>query len=298
MRVVVTGAAGNVGLHVTQELLRQGMRVRAVDRQACPEELHGLPRLQWHQGSADDERLLEQVMDGSDAVAHLAAVPHPQDEDPLNMVATNVLSTFATLHAAAEAGITRVAVSSSMSIYGMAWTPHRFSPEYLPLDEGHPQRPHDPYAVTKQTDESMAAMMHRRHGMDLVCLRMPFTNSGEILRQRIQLDQAEPGGVGAKELWGWLDARDAARAFHRALTVPVHGYHALNVAAPTTTVETDTNELLARFHPDTQIRTAVSGPQGLIDTRRAERVLGFVPEHDWRDMWPDLAEAASAVAPR
>src|SRR5699024_9605680 len=110
MRVVVTGAAGNIGTVVTQDLLDRGHSVVAVDRLGPPAALTRHPHLQWHQGAADDEGLLAQVMSGADGVALLAAIPHPNDDDPLAMVSTNVLSTFATLRAAAQAALPLVVV--------------------------------------------------------------------------------------------------------------------------------------------------------------------------------------------
>lgn len=79
-------------------------------------------------------------------------------------------------------------------------------------------------------------------------LRMPFVGSGDRLREWVDLAHRDPGAI-RQELWTWLDTRDAVDVVRAILESGVTGHHVVNVAAPDTTSDVPTAELLERFHP-------------------------------------------------
>jgi UDP-glucose 4-epimerase len=84
-------------------------------------------------------------------------------------------------------------------------------------------------------------------------------------------------------LWGYIDARDAARAVRAALDWDGTGSEAINIAAADTVMDRPTAQLLEEFYSEVEVRGDVSGNRSLTDIRKAERLLGWVPTHSWRD---------------
>jgi nucleoside-diphosphate-sugar epimerase len=279
MRVVVTGAGGNVGRHVVAELLTRGHEVAAVDRAERPGDLDGAIR-SWTVGEVRDPVLMAGVMAATraEALIHLAAIPRPTLGTPLEVFATNTQATFVALETAGDAGVRRVAIASSTSAYGLVFALRPVSPRYVPVDEEHPFVGSDPYALSKQVDEATAATMHRRHGFQVVALRI--SNTSPMADQMARAAQAvkDPAAV-ASQLWAYLDARDAARAFALAVERELPGCHVINVMAPDTISPEPTAELLARFHPASVVRRPIQGREVPYDLGRARELLGFEPAH-------------------
>ena len=262
MRIVVTGAGGNVGRHVVAELASRGHEVAAVDRVDRPADLAATVR-SWTVGDVGDPALMAGVMASArpDALVHLAAIPRPSLGTPLEVFATNTQATFVALETAGDAGVGRVAIASSTSALGMVFARRPVSPLYVPVDEAHPFVGSDPYALSKQVDEATAATMQRRHGYQVVALRISNTSPMPDQIERAALAARDPGEF-ASQLWAYLDARDAARAFALAVERDLPGCHVINVMAPDTISPEPTADLLARFHPTSVIRRAAARPRG------------------------------------
>ena len=280
MRVVVTGAGGLIGRHVAAELIARGHEVVSVDR-ALPGDEDDAGA--WHVGDVRDAGFMSALMARTrpDALAHLAAIPRPTLEAPLEVFATNTEATFVALEAAGDAGVGRVVIASSTSALGTVFpvaAAAPVSPLYAPVDEDHPFLGSDPYALSKQVDEATAATMQRRHGYQVVALRIPNTGPMDAQVARAATVAADPS-ILANELWAYLDIRDAARAFALALERDVAGCTVVNVMAPDTNAAEPTADLLARFHPTTRLRRPIEGRQVPFDLTRARDLLGFVAEH-------------------
>ncbi|MEV1004567.1 NAD-dependent epimerase/dehydratase family protein [Nonomuraea sp. NPDC050202] len=157
----------------------------------------------------------------------------------------------------------------------------------MPVDEEIPLQVEDPYGLSTQADELTAAMMSRRHGMTTVALRFPRLGGPRDKLRHAAREWAADRAAGARELWSYLDVRDAARAAWLAVTRPVEGHHVVTVAAPNTLMSEPTEKLLAVFHPDSERRAPVSdravpvdlGAAERVDLGAAERVLGFTARH-------------------
>jgi nucleoside-diphosphate-sugar epimerase len=279
MRVVVTGAGGNVGRHVLAELASRGHEVAAIDRVERPADLGGTVN-SWTVGDAGDPGLMAGVMATArpEALVHLAAIPRPSLGTPLEVFATNTQATFVALETAGEAGVGRVAIASSTSANGMVFARRPVSPVYVPVDEDHPFVGSDPYALSKQVDEATAATMHRRHGYQVVALRI--SNTAPMAEQVVRAAQAarDPAET-ASQLWAYLDARDAALAFALAIERDLPGCHVINVMAPDTISLELTADLLARFHPTSVVRRPLPGRNVPYDLTRARELLGFEAAH-------------------
>lgn len=271
MRVLVTGAAGRIGRAVVAQLNERGAHVTGLMLDDPGDLDVGTTVV----GDARDGEVVRQAVHGVDAVIHLAAIPTPDDHDPAQVFATNTQTTFTVLEQAGVEGIRRVSLASSYSATGMSWARHPHSPPTLPLTVGTPPVVEDPYSLSKQVDERTAAMMARRHGMTVVALRYPFIGEPEDrLTQHAAALAADPE-LGARELWSYLETRDAATAAVLAITAPVTGTHVVYVAAPHTIVPYPTEALLARFHPASRLVRPMPGRTTPIDLEPARELLGF-----------------------
>lgn len=162
MNVLVTGARGFLGRRVVEALLRRGHRVRALDRQAGPPP--GTPALE---GLAADLRTadLRGACEGVACVVHLAA---ELQGDGAAMVATAVVGTERLLDAMASAGVGRMVLASSLSVYDWS-VPAGVLEEESPL-EPHPET-RGPYALGKLRQEEVARDRCGRAGVILTVLR-------------------------------------------------------------------------------------------------------------------------------
>ena len=185
-RLLVTGAAGFIGSHLCERLIADGYEVAGVDnfdpfyaretKEANLVGLRGHSRFQFTEADVATDPL---QLDGVSAIVHLAAKAgvRPSWQDPAGYVVANVLATVRVLEAARQAGIARVVLASSSSVYGDN-TP-------APFEEGTPAvAPVSPYAATKRAAELVAHPFALTYGLKVACLRF-FTVYGP--RQRPDL---------------------------------------------------------------------------------------------------------------
>jgi nucleoside-diphosphate-sugar epimerase len=281
----VTGAAGGIGRFVVPELAGAGWTVLAADR--VDREVPGAAaRLV---GDLRDPAFVSECFtgavargfDGVDAVVHMGAIPAPTIVAEHETLLFNAGPAYLVLTEAGRRGVRRIVASSSFSAVGLAWADRDLSPYYAPVDERHPRLTVDPYGLSMGVTEEIAAVTTRRFGADTVCLRFPFVGTGGRLDHRLTQVHARPED-NRRELWAWVDTRDAARAVAAALTADLSGHHVLNIAAPDTTAFEPTRDLLDRYHPDTVVRSELANHESLVDTRLAEAVLGFNAKYGWR----------------
>ena len=174
MQAVVTGASGFIGSHLVDGLLSAGYRVKALGR-----HLPGLiaPSAQTHPNlslvsvSLADRLALQQALEGSELVFHLASgsLPQSSNRDPHADVQLNLLGTLNLLEAARLTGVKRlVMVSSGGTVYGI--------PQAVPIPETHPTDPICSYGITKLAMEKYVALYRQLHGLEGVVLRVanPF----------------------------------------------------------------------------------------------------------------------------
>jgi nucleoside-diphosphate-sugar epimerase len=283
MKVLVTGAAGAVGRHVVAEFRTHGAVVIGLDRVT--------PAAAWLSGGgptvfavaeATDESAVRSSVAGCDAVVHLAAIPAPTLAPPLEVFAGNTQATMTVLTAAAEAGARSAIIASSISILGLVYAQSDRSPDYVPIDEDHPLRVEDPYALSKQCDEATGRMIATRYGLPVAALRLPYTASAEAIAERSRSLSSDPAPA-ARELWAYLDARDAALACRLAVAAQLagslRGFTCLNIVAEDSIVDEPLTELLGHYHPRTVIRGPAGSSGSAYDTRRSRAALGFVAPH-------------------
>ncbi|MCW5851430.1 MAG: NAD(P)-dependent oxidoreductase [Anaerolineae bacterium] len=287
MRILVTGGSGRVGRWVVRELVEHGYEVVNVDRvpltvQDDAEGAEAMRAARTFNANLHNVRAISSVMDGCDRVIHLAAFNAPLYRPPEETFSHNTQATFCVLQAAADLGIQRAVIASSVSAIGMAYARHDFAPLYAPVDEAHPFLGQDPYALSKEVDESTAAMFHRQTGMTVAAMRFHWVSApGEAAKmvERIRDDVQQH----MTNLWGYVDARDVAQACRLALEVEGLGFEAFNVLAADTLREEPTEDLVRTYLPQVEIRQPMPGNTTAWSIDKARRLLGYSPQHTWRD---------------
>ncbi len=281
MKVLVTGGSGRLGRATIAELVAHGHEAINADQAPPSGDAQGAP-VRFIKTDLTDVGEVVGALHGCDAVIHLGAIPSPYGHADEVVFRNNTQSTFAVLHSASLLGIKRAAIASSVSAYGMAWTNKPFGPLYAPLDEDHPFLVHDPYGLSKEVDERTAAMIHRRTGMTIACLRFHWIALPEELAGASPEGAVDPSGH-KYNLWGYVDVRDAAAACRLAVEADFTGSEAFNIVAGDTLCGPPTEELIARYLPETELRSPILGNGGGFAIEKAARVLGWRPKHSWRD---------------
>jgi nucleoside-diphosphate-sugar epimerase len=285
--VLVTGAAGGIGRIVVDKLADDGYRVVAVDRVPFEEPRAArcfVADLQDPEAVADCFAPNAADPDGVriDAVVHLAAIPSPRQLSEHETLAQNTLVSYLVLSEAARRGVARIVVASSLAAVGIAWADRDLSPLYLPVDEEHPIVAVDSYGLSKVFTEQIAAFVTRRWSVPTVCLRLPFVGDGARLADRLEEIHANTAD-NRRELWGWIDTRDVARAVVAALTTDLTGHHVINIVAPDTVAYEPTEELIAVHYASAERRGALAEHASLYDTTRSRELLGFEARYGWRE---------------
>ena len=282
MKIVVTGGSGLVGTFVLQEL-KDRHELMVLDRHAP--KIKGMP---FVKGDILDLDACRKTFEGADAVIHLAAIRDPLNDPPERVMHVNVMGTFMVHQAAVDAGVRRVVQASSDATYGLVFSTRAFSPEYLPLDEEHPQRPQDPYGLSKVVGEEIARSFTRKCGLETVAVRICFVWLPEQAEMYAPLtrDPEEPKWM--KGLWIYTHAWDAARAFRLAAEAPGIEYEAFLISAADNGTVYDTMDLVRRFYPgDIPLKRKLVGKASLADWSKAKKILGYEPRYTWRDIVSD-----------
>ena len=187
-KVLVTGAAGFIGSHLTEFLLAQGLEVLGVDNfdpfypRAVKEANMGAfrndPNFEFFELDLLDAQAL-QGLPPFDTVVHLAAKAgvRPSIQDPQGYIDVNITATHRLLQLCVKRSVKKIAFASSSSIYGNS--------KHIPfIEEGHEYEPISPYAFTKRSCELMNYTYHHLYKLDIVNMRF-FTVYGP--RQRPDL---------------------------------------------------------------------------------------------------------------
>lgn len=280
MRVLVTGGSGRLGKFVVADLIEHGFDVVSIDRQLI--EAHS-ESLHYQQVDLMDVGQVAGAMQGCGAVIHLGAIPSPYRHPDEVVFANNTQSTFAVLQAARICGVKRAMIASSISAYGPSWSPIQFGPRYAPVDEEHPMENHDVYGLSKEIDERTAAMFCRLTGMQIAALRFHWVGLPEEL-QALQPDGRTATAEGGKNLWGYVDGRDAASACRRSIEADFGGFEAFNITAADTTSTVPTETLIWRLLPETELRSPIAGTGSGFTLSKAAEMLDWKPQYRWSEI--------------
>ena len=310
-RVLVTGADGFIGSHLTEELVKSGEKVTAfclynsfgtlgwID--TLPKEIRS--EIEIFTGDVRDPNGVRTAMRGQQRVFHLAAliaIPFSY-HSPDSYVDTNIKGTLNVLNAARELGTERVMVTSTSEVYGTA--------QYVPIDEKHPFQGQSPYSATKIGADRLAESFYRSFDLPVTIVR-PFNTYGprqsgraviptiisQLLagQQEIHLGKLSPTR-------DFNFVKDTAHGFMAIANCPAAIGQELNIATGEEHSIGDlANELIAQINPNAKIvceeerlRPEKSEVNRLLgDSTKMRALTGWKPEYT---VEPGLAETVAWI---
>jgi len=294
MRVLVTGARGKVGRAVVPALQAAGHVVVATDL-GEPDFAPPPGTPAYVKTDLTDAGEVYALVGGAsvgegprpgpfDAVVHAGAIPAPGRHAPHVVFGNNLTATFNVVEACVRWGVRRLVNISSETAPGFIFAERPFFPDYLPVDEEHPLRPQDPYALTKVFGEQLCTAAVQRSDLRCLSLRPSWVQDAASYGPnlgRLVADRSTPSVAG----WPYVDADDLADAIRLAVESDLPGHEVLYIAAPDTIGGRDLHASWRAAFPDagTELRPVTRPDASGISSAKAERLLGWRATRSWRD---------------
>jgi nucleoside-diphosphate-sugar epimerase len=281
MRIVVTGSSGRIGKYVVRELVSAKHEVLGIDVLPTPAEVG--------RGMCVDLTDAGQVYGAlggfrAEAVIHMGAWANPGHVPDTRTYADNVQGTYNVFQACADLGIERVVSASSAQVYGF----HEHAPDYVRVDESHPLKPINCYALSKIAGESAAEYFSRNSGTTILSFRFQGVRLPSEMDEQIGQMARDPAG-GRRLFWTRTDARDAAMACRLAVEVYRVDSGIYNITGSRIVLDTPVTELVrAHFGVDVEIREQDDWKSPM-SCEHAREAFGYDPQYPWtvKDRFPE-----------
>jgi NAD dependent epimerase/dehydratase len=300
-RVLITGAGGFIGSHLTHRLVREGARVRAFVRynsradigllnQIPPEDLH---EIEIVAGDLRDSNAVSRSVEGMDLVFHLGAliaIPYSYHH-PREVVETNVTGTLNVLMACLDLETPRLIHTSTSEVYGTAIT--------VPIDENHPLQGQSPYSASKIGADKLVESFYSSYELPVVTIR-PFNTYGPrqsaraviptIITQALEKDVINLGSLDTKRDFTFVT--DTVNGFIKAAQANDVEGQTYNLGTGTEVAIGKLAEMIiqmvgrpVRIESDTnRLRPGKSEVMRLLsDNRLAQQKIGWQPEVSLED---------------
>ena len=299
--VLVTGAGGFIGSHLTERLVADGAQVRAFVRYTARSDIGYLrlappdvrAQIEFIFGDLRDEHAVAEAMRGVDVVFHLGAliaIPYSYVH-PREVVETNVIGTLNVLMAAKQYKTSRILHTSTSEVYGTALR--------VPIDEDHPLQGQSPYSASKIGADKLAESFARSFGVPAVTIR-PFNTYGPrqsaraviptIISQALTRDEIYLGDLTPTRDFTYVT--DTADGFVRAATADAVIGETINLGNDREISIGELARLIIQLldrpielkTDRTRIRPAASEVRQLhADNRKAKAKLGWSPRTPFED---------------
>lgn len=217
---MVTGGSGRVGRYVLRQFRQRFETVNADLRQ-------GAEDVEFVETDVLDLEAVRRALDNADAVVHLAGLDYDWGAAPERFIDVNTRGSWHVLQAAEEKGLRKVVLCSSISICGLQEMRPDWQPEFLPIDETHPNKPVYPYGVSKQIVEQMGESFARKGKLEVICIRPMAVLLPETLQQYIDFVDA----ADRRWLFYYITAEDLARAFEAAVDAQGISFESFYISA-------------------------------------------------------------------
>ena len=279
MRIAVTGGSGKLGRSVVRRLDDAGHEVMNLDRDGDRSPGLALVDLRDYGQVVDAILGMDDRHTGFDAIVHLGAIPAPGILPDAATFHNNMLATYNVFQAARRAGIKKLVHASSETVLGL---PFDIDPPYIPVDEDYPARPESTYSLVKHLEEQMAIQLTRWDPeLSITALRFSNVMDPEDYEAFPSFDS--DATLRKWNLWGYIDGRDGAQAVLRALENARPGFETFIIAAADTVMSRASADLAAEVFPGVPLKGDVGEHETLLSIDKARRLLGYSPEHSWRD---------------
>jgi|SRR6478736_851091 nucleoside-diphosphate-sugar epimerase len=278
--IIVTGGSGQAGKACVRDLEEQGYEVTSVDLAPPVDAQVRFSRVDLTDFgqtmaalSAIDERVSKVT-----GIVHLAAIRAPGLAPNHVIFETNMLSTYNVFEAARQLGIKNIVWASSETVLGL---PFATPPPYVPVDEEYPGRPESAYSLSKLLGEEMAKQFCR-WDPELKIIGLRLSNVMDPTDYERYPSFQDDAAKRKWNLWGYIDARDAAQAFRLALESSLKGAEVFVIANADTVMRRSNDELLNEHYAGVPRKRALGANETLLSIEKARRILGYEPRYSWR----------------
>src|SRR4051812_3906825 len=286
MKLLITGSGGKVGRATVAAALAAGHQVTAVDvhRPSFDRAEPGAPRYQQADLTDAGSAYALLARTRFDAVIHVAAIPEPTRHPPHVVFHNNLMGTFNLLEAAVRLGVPRFVNVSSETVPGFFFPERPWLPDYLPIDEEHPVRPQDPYALAKSFGEQLCDAAVARSDIRAISIRPSWVQTAGNYARNLGPQLRDPDEPSAG-YWAYIDAEDLADALLLAAASDLPGHEVFYIASPDAASTLTLPELLERHGLSEKIplRALARPDAGGISIEKARRLLAYEPKRSWRD---------------
>ena len=176
--------------------------------------------------------------------------------------------------------------ASSETTYGICFAQGERRPQFVPVDEDHPTVPEDSYAMSKVANEVTARSFQARTGTDVYGLRINNVIEPHEYAEMFPDFLADPS-LRRRNVFAYIDTRDLGQLVQRCLEVDGLGYEVFNVANADMSVAATTQEVRAHFYKGLEMRRQMGRDETFYSIDKARELLGYAPQHSWRDVLPD-----------
>lgn len=303
MKVLITGASGNVGGDIARLLACHGFDLTLTDRRPgtnLPTDVITADLL--------DPAAVAHLVRGIDAVVHLGNHPNfqPGRHDPRTIHGENTAMNLNVFEAALDAGVRKLVFFSSIQvIHGdRIYRKSDLTPlgpsrlPYLPIDCNTPTNARNPYSLSKLAAEQYLSNWIAPRGVECVAIRLPYAptaSSWEHMRKSWRAKTTHP--TYPDEGLALLHAADAGRLVAAVLRSTLHGYRVYQPAAESLIENITPAEAVAKYFAGVELRGDVTQMRCLVDNRRLTAETGWTPRYALSDETYDPASAYNPDAP-
>lgn len=274
MHVLVTGGSGRIGRYVVRELYASGHTVTNADLTATPGAPGSFLRVDLTEPGDVYQAL---AFAQAEAVIHLGAWANAGIVPDTRTYGDNTRGAYNLFQACADLGIRRIVSASSTQVYGFAAA----APRYAPVDEDHPLRPVNSYALSKVVGEQTAAYFVANFGLTILSFRFMGVRAPQEIASEIETMAANPAN-GSWLLWTRTDARDAAIACRQAIEAASPPPGPYNITGAEVVLATPSADLVAaHFGAATEVRAGLTGRDSPLSCARAQVAFGYHPRYVW-----------------
>ncbi|MHA1754978.1 MAG: SDR family NAD(P)-dependent oxidoreductase, partial [Candidatus Odinarchaeia archaeon] len=174
MDVLVTGGCGFIGANLTRALIKENYSVHVLDNLSngkLDRLKDVIDQVKFYNVDITDLQSVKKVVSNVDVVFHLAAQVSVIDsmKNPVKDASVNITGSINILQSCVDYNVNKLILFSSAATYG--------EPQYLPIDENHPQNPESPYGLSKLVAEKYAQLYHKIYSLNTIIIR-PFNVYG------------------------------------------------------------------------------------------------------------------------
>ena len=273
MKVLVTGAAGQLGSSVCRALGHVGIPFLAVDKVGDAQADHPLEVMDLL-----DPKVCEKLLKGVDVLAHFANHSNWYSGPPQKVYGENVRMNMNLFQAAADQICQRIVFASSIQVFN-GQRPiedredHEIMLPYLPIDAEMPAIPRNSYALSKQAAESMLKYFSETARMTCISIRFPWLLDLPVLTAVNQQHGMKRGQ--SYDGFAYLPLYSAAEAIVKAINVELSGYRQYFVASKDNLEQRPAQQVISEQLSHLQLKKPIEEMDSLVNCRKAESELGW-----------------------